>query len=535
MGINQDSLRKICDTVTKQVRSLYPDLHTVFIPHARGMFHEIVETSEYEIFDHPASDIALSIMEKNNNRDESSFLGMAIHNEVKWLGFASKDKMLALFNINTDEFETENDARRAVYHLTWHALDLAELRQRPEYSGKFRSGPMIPKRSPMNLARLNLQADIFASIMSGLYGDEESIHAIAQQRALDSLSPITTRRAEDYPFCIAMESTQYAYGELVKLKPTPAKFMYYARQVAVEVSQSFSEINIRRWWGFSEPAQDMVWRDVSREMILGCAMNSSEDAYVRAIGHLVHDITRIEPVQGDVLLYQYNSFANPEQSSGLHRELIEKALEDAIAMGVVQESGQPLLTAANEQNEELAEGRILGWCANAMQAAARAFENALSNGSSPAVAARLEFEGTRHNPDWDTLKEIGESIIGQKRSGFGATLGQVAEICSKSPAFASVLGAIKVTMNDPAYVRKLEAANDFLLGNVKPSLAGPSGPAPKGPKISGPEIAPVAGYAGPAAPGLGGSAASRNHAAMVQRQRAQQAQEVKDGDSDTQK
>lgn len=518
MGINQQSLQNICSTATKQVRDLYPDLQTVFIPHAAGLFHQIVETGEYEIFDHPAGAIARTIMEKSDNRDESSFLGMAIHTEVKWFGFASKDKMLALFNANHDEFENENQARRMIYHLTWHALDLAELRQRPEYSGKFRSGPMIPKRSPMNLARLNLQADIFASVMSGLYGDEDAIADISFRRALDTLSPVSIRRAEDYPFCIAMESTQYAFGELKKLKISPAKYMYFARQIAVEVSQAFSEVNIRRWWNFSEPAQDMIWRDIEKSIVLGAAMSTSEDPHVRAIGHLVHDITHIEPAQGEALFYQYNSFANTEHSKALHREMIEKALEDAIALGLVQASGLPLFNVANAQNEQLAEGRILGWCANAMQAAARAFENALSNGASPEVAARMEFEGTRHNPEWNTLKQLGETIVGQKRGGFGATLGQVAEICSKSPAFASVMGAIKTTLNDPSYVRKLEAANDFLLGNVSPAMAGPS---PSTPAPTTPNIAPTNAFI-PAGPGLGGGGAARNRMAQLHQQREQQ-------------
>ena len=510
MAISREELLKLCDIAGKQVRALYPDLETVFIPHASGLFHEVVETNEHKAFDHPARDIASAILEKNISREDTGFLGMAIHNESKWLGLVSKDRMLALFNINTDEFGNEHEARHAIYHFIWHAIDLAELRQRPEYADKLRSGPMIPKRSPMNLARLNLQSDIFGSVMSGLYGHEHSALSVARQRAFDSLSAISSRRAEDYPFCIAMESTQYAQGELSRLNPQPAKYMHYARQIAVEVSQSFSETSIRRWWGFSEPAQDMAWRDISRETTLGAAMYSSENPHVRAIGHLVHDITGIEPTTGETLQHQYNAYANAEQTQDLHREKIENALEQANTLGLVQSSGQPLFTAANEQNEGLANGNILGWCANAMQAAARAFENALSSGASPDVAARMEFEGTRHTPDWESLKDLGDSIIGQKRSGLGTTLGQVAEICSQSPAFASVLGAIKMTMNDPGYIRKLEAANDFLLGNVSPALAGP---APKAPQPVTPAIAPT--MAGPSAPGLGGNAAARNRAAII--------------------
>jgi len=531
MGIKQETLQEICDLAARQVQELYPNLQMMFIPHANGMFHEIVETSEHQVLRHPAGRIAQTILEKNNNREQSSFLGIAIQNQAKWLGLVSKDHMLALFNINTDEMTSISHARQIVYHLAWHAIDLAEVRKRPEYSSKFRSGPMVPKRSPMNLARLNLQADVFASVMASLYGDDEAITSLAKTRALDSLSNVYERRAEDYPFCIAMEATQYAYQELVALKPAKSKFMIYARQMAIEIGNTYNDTNIRHWWGFSEPAQDMIWRDFKKEIVLGCAMYTSEDPYIRAVGHLIHDITGIEPVNGLTLEQDYNAFANPEASQVLHRELIEKALEDAIAIGVREESGQPLLLAANAQNENLVEGRIIGWCAHALQAAGRAFENALSNGSSPDVAARLEFAGTKDNPNWDTLKKIGEKIVGQKRTGFGVTLGNIAEIANANPAFASVLGSIKITMNDPSYVRKLEAANDLMLGGPAPAMAGPApkGPAPAapsaGPKVQATPQQPVYS-AGPAGPSLGGgsNAAALNRARMEQlRQQTQSA------------
>lgn len=499
MGIKHETLQEICNLAALQVQELYPNLQMMFITHDKGMFHDMISESDYDLSRHPAGKVAQSILEKNNHRDTSSFIGMAIHNQVKWLGLSSKDHLLALFNINTQEFDHEDDARRAIYHMAWHAIDLAEVRQRPEYSNKFKSGPMVPKRSPMNFARLNLHADVFSSILCGLYGEENSIAKLALKRANDSLGNVSDKRAEDYPFCIATEATQYAYEELSQLKPAPAKYMYYARQMAIEIGHTFNDESIRNWWGFSEPAQDMIWRDFKKEIVLGCAMYTSEDPYVRSVGHLVHDITKIEPASGPQLEQNYNAFAQA-QSKVLHRTLIDKALEDAIEKGIQEESGKPLLTAANLQNENLIEGRIIGWCAYALQAAGRAFENALSNGMSPVVAARMEFEGTKDNPDWDTLKKIGDDVVGQKRSGFGVTLGNVAEICSGSSALANVLGALKVTMNDPSYVRKLEAANDLILGRPEPTMAGP---APSAPAPVQPMLQPQPMFA-PAAPGLGG-------------------------------
>ncbi len=527
MGIKLDIIKDVCNLVIRQVQDLHPNLQMIFISHEISRFHEVVATSEYELSQHPAGKVAQTILEKNNNRDLSSFLGMAIHNEVKWLGLSSKDSILALFNLNIDEFDNPKDLRRAVYHLAWHAIDLLEVRQRPEYAAKFKAGPMIPKRSPMNLARLNLQADVFSAIMSGLQGEDDALDVLAKQRAMDSIAPVHERRAEDFPFVIAMEAAKYAYNELLELKPAKSKYMTYAYQTAIEVGRTFDDISIRKWWGFSEPAQNMSWRTIDAKTILGCAVYTSDDPFVRSIGHLVSDITLIEPLSGGLLGNTFNAYQHNEQHHVLHRELVEKAFEEAIAHGVREESGQPLIAAANAQNENLAEGNILGWCANALQAAARAFDSAMLTGISPQQAARMEFEGSKDSTSWDKLKKIGETIVDQKRKGFAVTMGSVAEICNSNPAFAPVLSSIRVTMKDPDYIKKLEAANDLSIKGPAPSAA------PSGPKIQTP--APPA-YTGPTfsapAPGMGGSsnAAARHHAIM-ERMRAEK-QKNGDGGED---
>lgn len=516
MGAKEETLRELCQTSAAQVRDLYPELEMLFIPHTSGTLHEVIEAGEHGASGHPAAKAAISILEKHGRRDLSSFLGMAIDRQTKWLGLSYKDRVLGLSNINQDEFQTIKDARKGIYHIIWHAIDLAEVRKRPEYSNKFRSGPMIPKRSPLNMARLNLQADVFSAVMSGLMGEEQSIEILAKQRAIDALKPIHARRAEDYPFVIAVEAAKHAYSKLIAINPPKNKFMFFARQLAMAIGQTFDDGSIRQWWAFSEPAQDMAWRSFSKDIILGCAVNASEDPFVRATGHLVSELSEINPVSSMFLGTSYNAFINQEHNQTLHREMIEKAFEEAIAKGAAEESGQPLIVAANQQNEDLAEGRILGWCANALQAAGRAFENALSSGVSPVIAARLEFEGSKSTSNWDSLRKIGDEIIDQKRKGFGTTLGTVAEICSQNPLFSPILNSIKVTMKDPAYARKLEVANDFALG--KPALA-PAGPAPATPRMT-PTIAPTA--AGPAGPSLGGNAATQNRMAMERARREQQ-------------
>jgi hypothetical protein len=528
MGIKHDILQDICSLAISQVQDLYPTLRLMFIPHEDGRLHEVVALSEHEVMRHPAGKIAQTILDKNNNRDLSSFLGLAIHQKPKWFGLASEENILALFNINIDEFSDPKDTRRAVYHLIWHAIDLLEIRQRPEYAAKFRKGPMIPKRSPMNLARLNLQADVFSAVLAGLQGEEDALDTLALKRARDSILPVHARRAEDYPFVVGLESAKYAYDAILSSKPVKSKYMRVSRQLALEIGRTYDDKSIRRWWQFSEPAQDMAWRNVSAENILGCAVFTSDDAFVRANGHLVADTSGITPTPATKLGDGYNAYASQERNQILHREMVERTFEEAIAKGVREESGQPLIAAANEQNENLAEGNILGWCAHALQAAARAFEGAHSTGISPAQAARLEFEGTKDSTPWESLKRIGESIIEKKRQGLAVTLGSIAEIANNNPAYAPVLGSIRVTMKDPGYIQKLEAANDFALrgpaanapSGPAPAAAAPKAPAPAAPAFSMPMPMP---YPGPGM-GMGGhsSHAAARHNAIMERLRREQ-------------
>lgn len=529
MAIKNDVLQEICAVARLQIQDLYPEFKTVFVPHENGTLEDIVSSKDYELPKHPAASIATTILEKNAHRDQTGFIGLAIATEKKWFGLSGTDKIMGVININKDEFLGARDFRRAIYHSLWHAIDLMEVRKRPEFSGKFKSGPMIPKRSPMNLARLNLQADAFSSTMCALLGEMDSIEILAKKRAMDSIMPSGYRKTEDYPFPIALETMDYAFAEVKSLKPAKTKYMYYARHLAFEVGRTFDDASIRQWWAFAEPAQEMAWQNFTPETILGCAIHTSDDPFVRSVGLLVSDLSGKYPLKPSEDYAEFNAFAKHEKTKALHREMVEKAFEDAVARGTYEESGQPLIMAANKQNEALSNGQFLGWCAVALQAAARAFEHALKSGAPPAQAARMEFEGGKNNPEFEEIQKIGRAAVDQKRKGNAMTLGNIAEICTHNPDLAPVLKSIKMTMADPAFVQKLEQANDFMpKGPAREKTPAPKMPAPT------PMAAPSAPAFTAPAPGLGGNgnrvaaqAAAMRKAAMAS---AKEKAEVKETD-----
>lgn len=522
MAVPIDSIQRICKEIAFEIEQAYEGLSLYFVIHGVGKMREAIALAEHEIVSHRAGNAARAIIRKHSKSERSSFLGLAIANENKMMGFKKTDHLLGLFNININEFENEAEVRAEAYHLAWHAIDLYEIRQEPTYRRKFKSGPMVPKRSPLNLSKAHLQADAFAAALAALKGEDKMLKLISAKRGKQSLIPVTDLKAEDFPSIIAKDACAFAIEEMLKTPPPKEEYIQAARLLSVEIGHTFDEANIQQWWDFSIPAQDMAWRGFTMEEVLGAAVNICENPFVRSIGYLVQEMTDIEPATSDSMQHTYNAFLDPEVNLKLHREMVDTMFEDAIAQGVEDSSSRALLDAANKQNENLTEGRFLGWCANALQDAAKAFERALLNGASPDQAARMQFEGNRSEPPWESLLELGNKIVDQKRQGFAVTMGHIAEICHNNPNFGPVLDSLKITMNDPAYVSKLEAANDLA---IKPAAPAPKGPemAPKGPAPKGPELgpqgpAPAAMPAmAPPGPGMGGS----NRAAFLMRQRQQ--------------
>ncbi|NCC22891.1 MAG: hypothetical protein EOM26_10590 [Alphaproteobacteria bacterium] len=512
MSVTTDTLLRLCNAINSQISETHKSLKLHCIAYHSGQRAEAIALDEHDILRHPAGQYARSILRRRVEDDSSAFLGLASATERLWFGLSSRSHLLALLTANADIYEDAKQARQHLYHLVWHALDLCEIRERPIYREKFRNGPMIPKRSPMNQARANLRADVFSAAMMAMQGEKDAIAKLARERSLRALTPNAGYRAEDYPYIIAMEAAQFAYRAASKNPSAKVRMVHTALQISEEVGQTFEEASIRQWWAFSQPAQDMAWRGYRMEEILGAAVNTSDDPYVRATGLLIYEVTGVMPSSSANLAGVYNAYADAELSARCHNEAVEEVFEGIVAQGVFENSGNPFLAAANEQNHRLTEGKIFGWCASALQAAAGAFESALADGSSPSQAARKEFEQERSKTDWDTIKKLGDKIIEQRRFGYAVTFTDLLELCRQMPEFTPVRNSLENTIKDPSFQRKLEAAADLA---AEPSLA-PSSP------HAAPKTAPRAAPGGPQfatpAPGLGGNGngARMRHISMAQ-------------------
>jgi hypothetical protein len=512
MSLQLDALKRICHVISRQVNEHYRHLKLYPVVYHAGHKKEAIATEETDLLSHPAGRHASNILKRKTDDDSSAFLGIGAAIERTHLGLSYRSHLLGVIIVNADQYEDSRAAKYHLYHLAWQAMDLADIRERPEYRSKFKNGPMVPKRGQMNQAKANMCADVFSSVMMEWQGTENAISELARQRALSALIPRAGYRPEDFPFVVAAEATQFAFNETGKTAVPRNRMVKQAKKIAEEVALTFDDSSLRQWWDFVGPAQDMAWRGHQKEEILGAAVNTSEDPFIRATGLLVSEVTGIAPVSGTVLSNSYNAYAVADRNARLHSEKVEEVFEDVIARGVSENSSYPLIDVANEQNRSLTEGRVIGWCASALHAAARAFEVAANSGRAPDQAARLEFEGVRSKTSWDTVSQLGYKIIEQRRNGYAVTFSDIIEICQAAPEFAPFIESLEMTINDPAYKQQLEAVNE--LSPVAPSPGAAHKPAAElshKPSPSEPALSP----------GLGGGHSSIQQArrkAMQQQQ-----------------
>ena len=498
MALQLDAVAKLCHQITKQVRENYKSLTVHFVVHHDGQRNEALGVAAQEIIHHPAAETAMRLMQKQRLNEESALLGTAIAKKNMFLGLAWRDHLLALCTLNIDYLKTMKEARAQAWHLTWHALDAYNYNDTPGGHGDHVKDIVIRRRSAMEMARANLQADTFSALMCALSGDRDALKNIGVMRDMNALTPRSAHMPEFYPYAIAMDATEFAFQEMNKKPPSRRMMIPAAIKAARAIDKSIDHETLMNWFSFCEPAQDMAWRGFSKEDILSAAINTSPDTFVRSTGHLMTEMIAIEPSSFLDINDQYSPYADDSINEKMHEKLVEQIFEDIIAKGISQHNPDPFIKLANKQNEELSEGRMLGWCAAGLQAAARIIENSADGDRQTEQLVRREFHDGRNKPDWDTLQNLGDRIVQHQRDGEIITLSRLNEIAGEDKSSRSVQTAVQATINDPDYQAKM--------GIISPA---PKGPAPKGPapRAPGLQAAPRMSVpvAGPRIPVLGGT------------------------------
>ncbi len=483
--IKQDYVHEMCNGFTTFVEQLPHNLTLKYIFYRRGQRNDAIEMEKRFFQTHPAGQTALTILRKSTNSQNSAFHGLAIATTSKLLGLRENRTAIGLITLNVDNYQTTEALLHEAYHLGWMAIDTARLLNTPKYKNSLKSGPLIPKRSPINMAKATLKADIFASLMLADQGYEKIIKQIAYKRCLDALSANTNGKPWSYPYPLAYETTAEAYKTLIDpndksyhVVSTPLKF-------AATIANTIEDEKIQQWWNFCQPAQTMAWQDASPEEILSNAINTSEDPIIKVTASLVKACTGL-PVLESKKTASRNPFISEAQNKIYHEQAIEETFELVLTQGLETKSAQPFIDAANRQNQRLTEGKVLGWCASALQSAARTFSNTnIENQEEARNLIKLGYQAEQQEMKYESLIAVGEKIIERRKMGEIITLEDIDKMAQQQTFSSFISTSIKQSIKDPDYQKSLNATKDmnniYLLEPDTPTVApsaAPTGPAP---------------------------------------------------------
>ena len=464
-----------CAAIVAEASRNFPGTELHFILHHMGQREEQTAKTLSKVSGHPAYAEARGLLKfRKLSGDQSSFLGLALGYEKRFLGLRSAPKGLAFISINLSEHENEETKLLTLYQLTGQFLDLMEslknVKKPPE-----RGVIMQPKRNNLSVARSNLKTDVFGALHIAREKNSSIIDDLARKRGMASITARADQHPEEYPFPIAMDVVNYAVEHLTNSRQ--GSMVMDSFQTAQSIVQSFEKENLETWIQFTKSAQSMAWSGYTPQQILGAAVHTSPNPFIKATGHLVAEVTDITPLPEESLPSGYNPYIADEINQINHQRMIEDTLDMVLIHAVESDSHLPLVRVANNQNENLVKGRFSGWCAHALQAAAKAYIGASQRGVPADLAAKVEFQTVQQKTQWQDLQRVTDFVIEQHRSGEGVTLSSVAQWCSQSPELRAFTESINLTLSDPTYAAKLKLSND--MPSIGPALAAAPSAAPQ--------------------------------------------------------
>ena len=314
----------MCAGFSSFIEELPQNLTIKYIFHRRGQRNDAVELESRFFQSHPAGAIALNLLRKAKGSQNSLFHGLAVETTSSMMGLREKKNAIGVISINLDNHETTECVLHEAYHLGWFALDAARLLQHPKYKNSLKSGPLTPKRSPLNMAKATLKADIFSALVLAGQGVGNIIKGIAATRSQNALIAKTNGHPWNYPYPLAFETTQKAYEELINTKDRTYHFISTPLQYATSIGNTMPEEAYQQWWDFCEPAQEMAWQDTPADQILAKAIHTSEDPIVKVTAFLVKDCTGMKAEKTDNISGLPNAFISKEQNQKNHEHTAEE-------------------------------------------------------------------------------------------------------------------------------------------------------------------------------------------------------------------
>lgn len=456
-ALSLDALKAKADSLAEEINAVDPTLTLLYVPHRQGQLTQTLEMMKDLVGEHPAGDLAMRILKRTYPPAEpSGFQGLAMTMISPWMALEHEFAMLGIITLNVDSYKTFEDSLLDLYRLTWGALETADLAMRYKHDIGPKGRLLAQKHNLITEARSNMCGDVFATLMMYTEGYDDIVHRLAKSRARESVHRNPFLKPEVYPFVLVADAVQFATENTIQDIDAETPRIEMAKLITEEISDLCPDTQIQQWWRFCHPAQDMLWRGINPDIIIGAALTTCEDPFVRSVAHQIMIHTHIKPEDLSDRPFFYNSYLDVERNHATHMTMIERAFENLLLQSVTEKSSEALFHAADIQNISLLDGNFMGWCASALQQAGKGFDIALESSRPAGQAAKLEFEGTRTEVSMDALRALSNEVCKRKKQGIKVSLNNLMDICSRQVNLKPVALSVQESVKHIAYRQSIE-------------------------------------------------------------------------------
>jgi hypothetical protein len=413
MGLETAAVDHACNVVRREIQEEFPQLTLLYIVHQDGQRAKALEARRSELLEHPAGEAFLPYLQKQAEKSGSEFSGICIKREKKLLKLMAKDKILACFFVNAELLESTDEARRHALFLAWQAISLVEDYEEERKDDFQESGGVIvPKADKMLRTWKYMLGEAFSVLMLEMDKKRDSIGALGRMRSTMVLTAKPGAKPEHYAFPLIYDATRLLYHEMAKASGAE-EHVRHALHLTKEIGETFDRTAVRQWWLFSRTAQEMAWLGADNKSILGAAVYSSEDPYIRATAYLVAEALNIQTLLPSPV-GAYNPFAEPETNERHHLKACEEAFRNTIGRANQNNSSLAFVEEAHKHNRRLMSGNPIGWCAWPLMCAEVACR------TSP-TEAKIIFDKALTETPWIKVQDIVRMIILLRREGADVT------------------------------------------------------------------------------------------------------------------
>lgn len=472
MPVVMDSAKMTATAISNMVFASYKNISIYFVVHHDGQINEAMGLAAQEILWHPAAENALHFLKATQNTATNEICGITYAHSGGNLFSGNTRRYLAICILNLGKIDTLEHFKEAAWHRAWHVIDRIETfedagpiesptgktplrflipgskkRQTPNRSKTERGRNIVGNtQDVMTIARRNMMADIFSCLMSGYNGDVKALEDITLMRVKNIFEKQQNATPEYYPFPIAMDGTRAALEMFVSKSWPKKQIIRRAVRTTRNLGVIYDDETIKHWIVLAGHTQNMVWRGIKTEDILGAAMHMGGTTNTRVLAHRISELLGASPsaATGDTPFF--NSFMPADMAKKIHQHITDDLFGKHLTRALKAKTGRILTEIADKQNADLTHGEINGWCALALQYAAKAIDVAISSGHNPAELAQKEFDSCRAKVPLDNLKKLERMIIHEKRHGTTITMEKIRALCAKDDDLKLIGQSIKTTV-----------------------------------------------------------------------------------------